>query len=111
MSDKSDKDLTLKNEEVFGKRAYYNNMVMHDKTYNAIYEQLKKTGKKWRNRSGKYMTPEPALQWVNYSPLSQGPRYEQVREAVGEIAEDVLYIITPKDTLYTEDPTLELDKE
>ena len=41
LKEDSKQDLNIRNKEVFGKRAYYANMIMHDDTYNAIYEQLK----------------------------------------------------------------------
>ena len=101
----SKQDLNIRNKEVFGKRAYYANMIMNEKTYNAIYEQLKSQGKKNR------MPSADALQWTNYSPISNGPRYEEVEKRAGGISEDVLYIITPEDDLYQEDPNLALKKE
>lgn len=107
----SKQDLNIRDKKVFGKRAYYANMIMNDKTYNAIYEQLKPQGKKWYNRSGDRMPSADALQWTNYSPISNGPRYEKVEQMAGGISEDVLYIITPEDDLYEEDPSLTLDKE
>ena len=107
----SKQDLNIRNKEVFGEKAYYANMIMHDKTYMAIYEQLKPQGKKWYNRSGKRMPSADAMQWTNYSPISSGPRYEEVEKRAGGISEDVLYIITPDDDLYEEEPTVKLDKE
>lgn len=107
----SKQDLNINNKEVFGKRAYYANMIIHDKTYNAIYEQLKSQGKKWYNKHGDKMPSPDALQWTNYSPISNGPRYEEVEKRMGGISEDVLYIITPDDDLYQEDPTVDSNKE
>lgn len=101
----SKQDLNIRNKEVFGKRAYYANMIMNEKTHNAIYEQLKSQDKKSR------MPSADALQWINYSPISNGPRYEEVEKRAGGISEDVLYIITPEDDLYQEDPNLALKKE
>ena len=105
----SKQDLNIRNKEVFGKRAYYANMIMHDKTYNAIYEHLNTVGKKWRNRKGDEMASQAALQWVNYSPISSGPRYEEIERRAGGISEDVLYIITPEDDFYQEDPTVGIE--
>ena len=107
----SKQDLNIRNKEVFGEKAYYANMIMNDKTYMAIYEQLKPQGKKWYNRSGNRMPSADAMQWTNYSPISSGPRYEEVEKRAGGISEDVLYIITPDDDLYEEEPTVKLDKE
>lgn len=111
LKESSKQDLNIRNKEVFGEKAYYANMIMNDKTYTAIYEQLKPQGKRWYNRSGNRMPSADAMQWTNYSPISSGPRYEKVKEAVGEISEDVLYIITPEDSLYEEEPTVRLNKE
>lgn len=105
LKEDSKQDLNIRNKEVFGKRAYYANMIMNDKTYNAIYEQLKSQGKKNR------MPSADALQWTNYSPISNGPRYEEIEKLAGGISEDILYIITPEDDLYQEDPNLTLNKE
>lgn len=111
LKESSKQDLNIRNKEVFGEKAYYANMIMNDDTYLKIYEQLKPQGKKWYNRSGNRMPSADALQWTNYSPISSGPRYDKVKEAVGEISEDVLYIITPEDSLYEEEPTVRLNKE
>lgn len=111
LKEDSPEDLNIRNEKVFGKRAYYANMIMNDNTYNKIYEHLKPLGKKWYNRSGNRMPSPEALQWTNYSPISSGPRYEKVKEVVGEISEDVLYIITPEDSIYEEDPSLKVKGE
>lgn len=111
LSDKSEKDLNINNKEVFGAKAYYANMVMSDATYNRIYEHLKPLGKKWYNRNGGRMPSAAALQWTNYSPISSGPRFEAVKERVGEINDSVLYIITPEDDLYEEEPTVRMEKE
>ena len=111
LKEDSKQDLNIRNKEVFGEKAYYANMIMNDKTYNAIYEQLKPLGKKWYNKNGDRMPSPGALQWTNYSPISSGPRYEEVEKRAGGISEDVLYIITPEDDLYEEEPTVKMGKE
>lgn len=111
LKESSKQDLNIRNKEVFGEKAYYANMIMNDGTYMKIYEQLKPQGKKWYNRHGDRMPSADAMQWTNYSPISSGPRYEKVKEFVGEILEDILYIITPEDSLYEEEPTVRLNKE
>lgn len=111
LKEDSKNDLNIKNKEVFGEKAYYSNMIMSDATYNRIYEHLKPLGKKWYNRRGERMPSEAALQWTNYSPISSGPRFEAVEERVGEINDSVLYIITPEDDLYEEEPTVRMEKK
>lgn len=107
----SKQDLNIRNKEVFGEKAYYANMIMSDDTYMKIYEHLKPLGKKWYNRSGNRMPSAEALQWTNYSPISSGPRFDAVKERMGEVNDSVLYIITPDDDLYEEEPTVAMERE
>lgn len=111
MKEDSKQDLNIRNKEVFGNRAYYNNMIMNDATFNRIYEHLKPLGTKRKNKSGNYMPSEAALLWMNYSPVSNGPRFKQVSEIAGGIPEDILVIITPDDSIYIEDPNLPKEEE
>lgn len=106
LDEKSEQDLNVRNQEVFGKRAYYANMVMNEKTFDAIFDQLKYQGQDEKSKRNDRMPSSAALQWMNYSPISNGPKYDKVSEATGGISEDVLYIITPEDSLYEEDPTV-----
>lgn len=93
-------DLKITDESVFGKKAYYANMVMNDNTYQKIYAHLNKVNDKAGNRFA-----TEAFQWMNYSPLSSGPKYDKIKEETGAVSEDVLYIITPEDSLYEPEPT------
>lgn len=111
LKEDSPEDLNIRNEKVFGKRAYYANMIIHENTYNAIYEHLKPLSKKWYDKNHKRIPSPEALRWSDYSPISNGPRYEKVKEAVGDISEDVLYIITPDDSIYQEDPSLKAEEK
>ena len=98
---KDDKqDLRIDNKDVFGEKAYYANMVMNDNTYQKIYAQLNKS-KKDNERFA-----VEAFQWMNYSPLSSGPKYDKIKEETGDVSEDVLYIITPDDSLYEQEPSV-----
>ena len=84
-------DLNFNNKEVFGKRAYYANLFIN-----------KNTEKKIKDILGR----EKSLDWFNYAPVSGGDRYEEVENEIGEINESVLYIVTPEDKFYIEDPTV-----
>jgi len=103
-------DLKFNNKEVFGEHAYYANLAMSDDTYHRIYDHLQNTGKKNKTRLGKELPSDEAFAWLNYSPLSNGPRFDAIKEAAGgEINDSVLYIITPGDSLYEHDPNLNKD--
>lgn len=104
LKEDSKQGLNIRNKEVFGERAYYANMIMNDTTFMRIYDRLQSFAKKSK-KGGKVSAPD-ALQWINYSPVSSGPRYKQVEEMTGMVSEDVIYIITPDDPMYEEDPTL-----
>lgn len=87
-------EVCFSDEKVFGKRAYYANMVMNDETYNYILDIMKEVPNYKGRKNPKNRLSYAAMQWVNYCPLSSGPRYEKVKEEVGEINENVLYLIT-----------------
>lgn len=92
-------DLLINNEEVFGGRAYYKNLVMHPNTSKMILKHLravKRSDDEAVNSKASFII---ANDWINCSPLTRGDRYDFVNDAVG-ISEDVLYIITPQDSLY-----------
>lgn len=96
----------MTDEKVFGKRAYYRNMVMSQEAYDAVLDVMKKIPNYKGMKNPKDRLSYAAIEWVNYSPMSSGPRYEQVKElAGGEINRSVLYILTPDDELYEEAPT------
>lgn len=90
-------EASINDEEVFGTKPYYANMFMDDGTFNYIADKMKKLDKE--SKVSGY-----AFQWANLAPISNGPRYEKVKELVGEINRTVLYIITPEDELYEECP-------
>lgn len=100
LSEDDPQDIKITDERVFGKKPYYKNMVINDNTYQKIYAQLNKVNDKAGNRFA-----TEAFQWMNYSPLSSGEKYDKIKEATGDVSEDVLYIITPEDSLYEEEPT------
>ena len=102
----SKKDLNIRNEKVFGPKANYQNMFLNPETDRKICEQLKPLGKPWYNKLGDRMSSEAYMQWINYGPISNGPRYDKVNEIAGDIVEDILYILTPDDDLYIENPRL-----
>ena len=111
LTDDSKQDLNIHNKTAFGRRAYYYNMIMNEKTFRRIYDHLAPLGEKRLNKSGKTMPSVAALQWSNYAPVSNGPRFEQVSEIAGGIPEDILAIITPDDSIYIEDPNLPKEEE
>lgn len=80
-----DIDLKFNNKEVFGNKASYSNMFLNPDTYNKIRNSLDETDR---------------LIWDNYAPLCSGDRYDKIKEAIGELNESVLYIVTPEDSLY-----------
>lgn len=94
----------LSDKEIFGEKGYYANMAISQETYEAISEHLKPLGEPWYTRRGGRRPSKYALQWMNYSPVSVGPRYEAIEKRVGEIKKDELYIILPDDELYEEEP-------
>jgi hypothetical protein len=104
-------DLKLDNKEVFGKKAYYANMLLNEATYERIYKRMNELGEKVDNRHGGHLPTANALQWMNFSPISNGPRYKAVEDEIGEINESVLYIITPEDPFYEEDPNVAKSQE
>ena len=89
-------DLKLSNKDVFGKKAYYKNFILSEKTSNRIYEHLKE--------SSKGTLKNPGFEWSVFGPVSDGERVKQVEERVGELNDSVLYILTPEDDLYEEEP-------
>jgi len=111
MNEGDPQDLKLNNKEVFGERAYYANMFISDETYKRIYEHLDTIGGHRNNRHGEKFPSDEAMRWVNYSPVSNGPRYDAVAKIAGEINDSVLYIVTPEDELYEEDPIVARRKE
>lgn len=92
-------DLNLFNKEVFGKKAYYKNLFITNATYKRILEIMEKTDKKKMNTS--------SFNWINFAPLSNGSRYEKVKEQIGELNDSVLYIVTPEDEMYEESPSMD----
>lgn len=90
-------DLKLSDKDVFGKKAYYKNFILSEKTSNRIYEHLKE--------SSKGTLRDPGFEWSVFGPISNGERAEQVKERIGELNDSVLYILTPEDDLYEEEPS------
>lgn len=78
--------------DIFGKSPYYYNMVLHPETDSAIMEKIR------TNNDDK----RAGFDWVNFSPVACGPRYEEVENTVGRICRNVLYIITPDDKIFEE---------
>lgn len=89
-------DLNLYNKEVFGKKAYYKNIFMTESTYNKVTGIMEAVDGK---KDGKN-----AFNWFNFGPVTNGSRYEMVKEAIGELNDSVLYIVTPEDDMYEESP-------
>lgn len=88
-------------EKVFGKEASYYNMVMHKDTFEYIGDIMKKaSGISSRRTRTEYGVEY--LKWVNYAPIVTGARVTLLKEVVGELNPNVLYIITPEDSLYLE---------
>lgn len=87
-------DLNLYNKEVFGKKAYYKNMFITDATYKRILDLMEKIDKKKMGKN--------SFNWINFAPLSNGSRYEKVKEQLGDLNDSVLYIVTPEDEMYEE---------
>lgn len=100
-------DLNFNNKAVFGKRAYYRNLFVTDRTYNEIHDILEKVPNYKRRSAKKDKIHIHAFQWSNYSPMSSGPRYQALESIIGELNDEVLYILTPEDNLYEEDPHAE----
>ena len=99
-------ELPFTNKEVFGEKAYYRNMFIADETYQKVLEIMKPIPNYKGHKNPKNRLSYAAAQWCNFSPMSNGPRFEQVKELVGgEINRSVLYILTPKDELFEEEPT------
>ena len=105
IKDGDPQDLKITNEEVFGKKAYYANMILNTETADRITEHLNTIGEKINSSTGEKMTPE-AIQWHDVAPLHSGSRYNEITKAMGEVNESVLYILTPGDPYYREDPSL-----
>lgn len=98
-------EVDLRDEKVFGKKGSYRNMFIADETYQAILDVLDKVPNYKGRKNPKGRASYAALQWSNYSPISNGPKFNQVKELVGgEINRSVLYILTPEDQLYEESP-------
>lgn len=92
-------DLLINDEEAFGGRAYYKNLVMHPDTAKMILDHLRNLKRSddaiLNDRASFIITND----WINCAPITHGDRYKFVDDAVG-VSEDVLYIITPQDSLY-----------
>lgn len=99
-------EVNFADEEVFGKRAYYANTFISNDTYNYILDIMKEVPDYQGREKSKNKLSHAAMQWVNYSPISSGPRFEKIKDMVGEINDSVLYIVTPDDEMYKEDPSV-----
>lgn len=108
VDDKHEAPYSASDKDLFGPRVNFWNLVVTDKTYTEIYEQLKPLGKKRYNRAGQRMPSGDALQWANYGPMSSGPRLKDLEKELGEPLEDyTLYIIVKGEELYKEAPDVE----
>lgn len=96
----------LRNEKIFGKKAYYKNMFIAQETYERVYNILNNVGKHPRNRLGEKLPTAQALYWCNMSPISNGPRFDKIKADIGVISPDTLYIVLPGNPLYEENPRL-----
>jgi hypothetical protein len=111
IKDGDTQDLKLTNKEVFGEKAYYANLILNTETSERIFNHLDTIGEKIKSGIGDLkMTPE-ALQWFNTSPLHSGSRYDEITKAMGEVNESVLYILTPGDPYYRENPEVAAEKK
>lgn len=81
-------DLHFDNEAVFGKKASYRNMIISSNTCDEIARKFAGTSKEFL--------------WWNIAPITEKDAPKEIFDAVGEIIDDVLYIITPQDKFYTE---------
>ena len=101
-------EIDFRDKEIFGEKAYYRNVIMNDKTYKAIFDQLNTIRYKGELPVKSGRISREAITWMAFCPISTGPRMEEVSKRIGIIDEDKLYIITPEDKdLYEQSPEVE----
>lgn len=86
-------------EEVFGKKPYYNNFFLHPETSDKIYKIIKQN-----NSDNSAAQLAASMDWLDFSPVSSGPRYDELVEGCGRVIRNALYIIQPADDMYKEAP-------
>lgn len=108
VKESSENYIKLNDKTIFGERASYRNMFITPQTFNKIYEYTKVMGKKIRR--GSHLTTRESIQWCNFAPISNGPRYDLVEQENGGFKDNTLYIATPHSRLHipTPTPTLEI---
>lgn len=93
-------------KDKFGNKPYYKNFFVHPETSEAIKDILDSNvgvvadelGSKTRARIAQH------LDWFNFAPVSNGPRYDEMVEACGRIIHNALYILEPTDLIFEEAP-------
>lgn len=96
----------LADEKIFGKHPYYRNIFIHPDTDEAIREVFEKNTSKLAKKVGSKTAARIAwtIDWANYAPMSNGPRYKELEEAAGRIIRNAVYILEPTDIMYEEAP-------
>lgn len=109
-----DGETKWEDKTVFGKRAYYKNMFINDEDYKAAEEGLKNNVLIGRTMEGSdkaeetmmdYHERNEVFSWAMSSPISFGPKYDQIKARLGgDVPRGVLVIVCPDDDLYEEAP-------
>lgn len=92
--------------DVLGHKMYYANLFISPKTDENIRTAMSSNVDKVAERVGSKTRARVAqtLDWSNFAPLCSGPRYDKFEETMGELRENVVYILQPGDDMYEENP-------
>lgn len=102
-------------QEVFGSRSYVMNLFCNDKLYqyvSSLFDGARLVGADGDDILMQNQDAARIFEWANYSPVSTGPRYEEMLKLLREVTpytdlpENVIAIITPEDEMYIDAPDL-----
>lgn len=101
-----DCEIKWTDETVFGKKGYYQNTFITQRTYERAKRALER--KKVLRKH-----PQNTFEWFSFSPMSNGPRYERMeeklrwQEELDILPDNMIAIFTPCDEEYVEAPEVE----
>lgn len=94
----------FRKKDVFGNKANYRNFFISPRTDTDIRLAMSQNVEKLVDRCGSKTRARTmqSMDWSNFAPICNGPRYDEVEQAVERIIDNALYILTPGDELYEE---------
>lgn len=92
--------------DVFGHKMYYANLFISPRTDENIREAMQMNVGKLAKRVGSKTRAKvaQAIDWGNFAPICNGPRYDQFEAVMGTLKENIIYILQPGDDMYEENP-------